>query len=252
MDTALAPRAPVPGVVAVLLVDHQPQHRAWAWLQLARGASALQGTPGLRFVKVMGSGQDGGFGLRPSATHQGVVALFDTRAQAQAFLEGARVQAYRERARDWWSGLLAITASRGTWDGFAWAPTPEADGEPEDTAAGIGVAALTRASIRPAKVARFWRRAPPAQRALQEADGCVLAMGLGEAPLLRQCTFSLWRDEPAMVAYAQGGAHGLAARAAWRDEFFSESMFVRMRLLASAGQWPLMAEVGYAMETAGA
>lgn len=247
---------PVTGVVAVMLVDHQPRHRAWAWLQLARGGGALAGTPGLRFAKVMGSGEGGGFGLRPSATHQGLVALFDTPAQAQAFLDGPRVQAHRERAQHWWTGLLAVTGARGAWDGCAWAVTPDGLAQ-QPFAPGPGhspramhhaspqfpVATLTRASIRPAKLAHFWRRAPAAQRALLDADGCGLAMGLGEAPLLRQCTFSLWRDEAALLAYARGGAHGQAAQAAWQHGYFSESMFVRMRVLASEGHWPRLPEM---------
>ncbi len=235
---------PVAGVVAVMLVDHQSRHRAWAWLQLARGASAFAGSPGLRFAKVMGSGEGGGFGLRPSATHQGVVALFDTPAQAQAFLAGPRAQAYRERALHWWTGLLAVTGARGAWDGCAWAPTPDDVAQQDlvqraqDPSPPFPIATLTRASIRTAKLTHFWRRAPAAQRALLQADGCGLAIGLGEAPLLRQCTFSLWRDEPSLLAYARSGAHGQAAQAAWQQGYFSESMFVRMRVLASDGHWP--------------
>ncbi len=238
----------LPGVVAVLLVDHLPRHRAWAWLQLARGAAGLSSAPGLQFAKVMGSGQDGGFGLRPSATHQGLVTVFDTLEHAQAFIDGPIVAGYRDRASQWWCGLMAITSSRGSWDGFEWANTPQA--QYDDKAHGQGLAVITRASIRPAKVAAFWRRSPPAQKALGRAEGCELAMGLGEAPLLRQCTFSLWRDEPSMLAYARGGAHGQAAQAAWRDDFFSESMFVRMRILATQGQWQPPPASVFVMESA--
>lgn len=236
MAATLTAGPPLPGVVAVLLVNHQLRHRAWAWLQLVRGVAALAGTPGLRFAKVMGSGQDGGFGLRPSATHQALVTLFDTRAQAEAFVDGPRVQAYRERAQDWWSGVLAITSSRGSWDGCTWDASPS-EALAGELPASLGMAALTRASIRPGKITPFWRLAPPAQRDLARAPGCELAMGLGEAPLLRQCTFSLWRDEAAMTAYAHSGAHGQAVKAAHRHDFFSESMFVRMRVLRQAGHW---------------
>jgi spheroidene monooxygenase len=99
------------------------------------------------------------------------------------------------------------------------------------------IAALTRASIRPTKVAAFWRHAPASQEAMAQAPGCDLAVGLGEAPVLRQCTFSLWRDVDAMTSYARGGAHGTAAQAAMRNDYFTESMFVRMKLLASDGDW---------------
>ena len=46
-----------------------------------------------------------------------------------------------------------------------------------------------------------------------------------------------------MIDYAQSGAHGRAAQSAWREGHFSESMFVRMTLLASAGDWPDPSEV---------
>jgi spheroidene monooxygenase len=99
------------------------------------------------------------------------------------------------------------------------------------------LAVLTRASIRPSKIAAFWRHAPASQQAMADAPGCSLAVGLGEAPVLRQCTFSLWQDTESMTRYARGGAHGAAAQAALRQDYFTESMFVRMKLLASSGDW---------------
>jgi spheroidene monooxygenase len=83
----------------------------------------------------------------------------------------------------------------------------------------------------------YWRYAPAAQDDLKNAPGCELAMGLGEAPLVRQCTFSLWKNTPSMMAYAHTGAHQQAIAAAHKNDFFSESMFVRMRVLRRAGQW---------------
>jgi len=58
-----------------------------------------------------------------------------------------------------------------------------------------------------------------------------------EAPLLRHATFSLWRDAEAMDAYARAGAHQQAIRAAWQQQFFSESMFVRFAPLSVQGRW---------------
>jgi spheroidene monooxygenase len=62
-------------------------------------------------------------------------------------------------------------------------------------------------------------------------------MGLGEAPLVRQCTFSLWKDTGSMLQYAQQGAHQVASAAAYKHQFFSESLFVRMQVLQMAGVW---------------
>jgi spheroidene monooxygenase len=183
----------VSGVVVVLLVDFLRAHQGWGWMRLVQGAAAFKDTPGLLFTKVMGSGHEGGFVLRPSATHQGLVCMFENAEQADQFIDSAAVKAYAERAKSIFVSALAVTSARGSWDGRAWDATP-----PErlgkyldmDTQA-AGMAALTRASIRPAKAVAFWRYAPAAQDDLKNAPGCELAMGLGEAPLVRQCTFSV-------------------------------------------------------------
>ena len=80
------------GVVVVVLVNTLSEHKTWAWMRMVQGPTALREIPGLCFAKVMGSGHGGGFGLRPSATHQGLITMFDHADQAQAFLAGPVVQ----------------------------------------------------------------------------------------------------------------------------------------------------------------
>lgn len=229
----------VSGVVVVLLVDFLRAHQAWGWMRLVQGAVAFKDTPGLLFTKVMGSGHEGGFVLRPSATHQGLVCMFENAEQADQFIDSNAVKAYADRAKSFFITALAVTSARGSWDGRMWdATAPEHLGKYLDMdTRSAGMVALTRASIRPAKAVAFWRYAPAAQDDLKNAPGCELAMGLGEAPLVRQCTFSLWKDTPSMMAYAHTGAHQQAIAAAHKNDFFSESMFVRMRVLRRAGQW---------------
>jgi hypothetical protein len=247
MKTTPDSAAPVSGVAVVVLSNLQRQHQSWAWLRMAQGPGALRGLPGLLFGKVMGSGAGGGFGLRPSASHQSLVALFDHVDHARAFLAGPLVQGYSQRSAEHWTGLLEVVSARGHWDGMAWAPTEAtqlgahgmAANEAPPYGSQLPLAVLTRASIRPAKAMAFWRNAPAAQMAMRSAPGCRLAIGLGEVPLIRQCTFSLWDNTPSMLAYAHQGAHQQAIDAAYRHQFFSESLFVRMRLLAQQGYWPL-------------
>ena len=218
------------GPVAVLvLID--ATSTLWAWLRLIRGPRALRGTAGLRFAKVLGSGQDGGFGLKPSASRGGLFCIFDEEAQANSFLDASPLLAdYRRRAREFCSVLLKPYASRGSWDGMTLqAGTPAPASGP--------VAALTRGSIRPLRAASFWRMAPAAQVAVESAAGCRLGVGLGEAPLLRQATFSIWDDLQAMDAYARQGAHLAAIKASARGGHFSESMFVRFVPDRLQGDW---------------
>jgi heme-degrading monooxygenase HmoA len=60
---------------------------------------------------------------------------------------------------------------------------------------------------------------------------------LGEAPFLRQATFSVWDDVAAMDAYARSGAHLDAIRAAQHKHYFSESLFARFVVLGMRGTW---------------
>lgn len=227
---------PLSGVVVVVLADFLRQHQGWGWLRLVAGGSAYKDVPGLTTVKVMGSGHGGGFSLRPSATHQGLICTFTHLDLAQKFLDSTWMQAYRERARELWCGVLSVQSARGHWDKQAWLST-SAEALAGQSEHQGPVAVLTRASIVPTKAMAFWRYAPAAQAGLGQSAGCLLSMGLGEAPLVRQCTFSLWQDTLSMLQYARQGAHQVASAAAYKHQFFSESLFVRMQVLEMAGVW---------------
>lgn len=218
-------------VAVMLLVDYPPWARPWGWMRLVLQRWPLRHLRGLSLAKVLGSGHEGGFGLRPSGTRQGLFLVFDDEAAAREFVERSPVLArYRSHARECCVAMLRAISCKGSWSGVAL--TPEA--APQRAGP---LAALTRASIKPARLAAFWRHSPPSEASLATAPGCLLAVGLGEAPLLRQCTFSLWESVAAMDAYARSGAHLQAIRSAYAGDFFSESMFVRFELLELRGTW---------------
>ena len=221
-------------MAVLVLADMHAAARLWAWGRLVLGARPFRAVPGLRFVKVMGSGEGGGFGLKPSGTHRGLFLGFDDEATARDFIaHSTQLAAWRAHARECLVTLMRATSSKGSWSGAALDVTATAPGLHEDTP----IAAITRASIRPRHARAFWRLSPPAEASLAAADGCLLAAGLGEAPFLRQCTFSLWRNTAAMDAYARSGAHQQAIRSAYGGGYFSESMFVRFVPLLMQGSW---------------
>jgi hypothetical protein len=224
------PAATSDDVAVVLLVKLRPGARAWGWSRVVRGGAGLAGEPGPRFAKALGSA-DKGFGLRPSLSRQGLIAVFDGERAAEAFVSRSALMAdYRGHSEEHLTLMLRATSSRGSWGGQVIAATREAPNQGP-------VAALTRASIRPWRAWPFWRRSPAAERDLADAAGCRLAVGLGEAPILRQATFSLWDDQAAMDRYARSGAHLAAIRASAAGGFFSESMFVRFVALSVQGRW---------------
>lgn len=230
-DRAAVDAAVLPAVAVVVLVKVRGTAVPWLLSRLVRGPRALRGVPGLRFARVLGSGQGGGFVLLPGLDHGGLFLLFDDEPAAEAFIaRSAVLAAYRAQAEECLVALLRAASCRGSWAGQAMAVTAR-------LRAGEPVAVLTRGSIRPSRAWSFWRHAAPSQRALQGTRGCRLAAGLGEAPLLRQCTFSLWDDTAAMDAYVRHGAHRRASASATRDGHFSESMFLRLVPLWLQGRW---------------
>ncbi len=222
-------------VAVLLLADVAAAARWWGWSRIVLRGWPLRQVPGLRLVKALGSGHEGGFGLRPSRSRQGLFALFADEGSADAFIhQSDTVRGYQERSDEFLLAKLRATSSRGAWAGATMAASV-ALGSP--AFAHAPVAALTRASIRPSRALQFWRHSPPSERALAAAPGCQLAVGLGEAPVFRQATFSVWDNQAAMDAYARSGAHLQAIRGALAGGWFSESMFVRFVPLRLQGQW---------------
>jgi hypothetical protein len=226
-----ASAAALPTVALLLLARFHSRAVPWGLSRLVLGARALGKVPGLRFARVLGSGRGGGFGLAPGFDHQGLMCFFDDEDSARAFVTGATVaRAYRDHARESLVALLRANSCRGSWSGASLAVTAPVQAD-------APVAALTRASIRLRHAAAFWQHAPATHDGIARAEGCRLAVGLGEAPLLRQATFSLWDNSAAMDAYARSGAHLAAIKGAHEQGWFSESMFVRFAPISIEGEW---------------
>jgi spheroidene monooxygenase len=218
-------------VAVMLLADIAAGSRLWGWSRFVLGRFPLRAVAGLQFSKILGSGYDGGFGLKPSASRLGLFCLFGSDAEADRFIDRSAVVAgYRAHASECFTVKLRAFSSRGSWSGSALPVSVEAPSTGP-------IATLTRASIRPRLALRFWRHAPPSERSLAQAAGCRLAAGVGEAPLLRQATFSVWDSVEAMERYARSGAHLEAIRASRAGDFFTESMFVRFVPYAAQGRW---------------
>jgi len=217
--------------IVLVLADIAPASRMWGWARIVKGPQSLMAMDGVRFAKVLGSGYEGGFGLKPSSSRQGLFLVFHTALAAHDFVaRSALLQAYRERSRELCLVMLRTWSCRGSWDGTA---LDLATDKPHSGP----IAALTRASIQVRKASAFWMHAPPSQTALDKVQGIQLAVGLGEAPFLRQATFTVWDSVAAMDAYARSGPHLEAIKAAAQNQYFSESMFARFIPLSIEGRW---------------
>lgn len=205
----------------------------WALAQMATAPRQLQRVAGLRFFQLLGSGADNGFGFWPNLQRYGLLATWASADDAAAFFAHHPVwAAYARRSRETWTAELAPLQAHGAWNGRQ--PFGEVPADPAQAAGPVAV--LTRASIRLRRAPRFWRFVEPTSRALAGAEGLRLAIGLGELPLVRQATFSVWDSAQAMQQYAYRDArHREVIQLTRREGWYSEELFARFRVLSSTG-----------------
>ncbi|MCI3950132.1 MAG: putative spheroidene monooxygenase, partial [Acidimicrobiales bacterium] len=130
-----------------------------------------------------------------------------------------------------WTVRLAPLGARGSWGGHQ--PLPD-----ERATTDGPVAVLTRARLRVRSWPAFYRAVPPVEAALHAAPGVLAVVGVGEAPVGLQATFSLWRSAADMEAFAAApGPHRDVARRARAEGWFAEDLFARFRPYASTGTW---------------
>jgi hypothetical protein len=97
---------------------------------------------------------------------------------------------------------------------------------------------LTRATIRWRRLRAFWSAVPAASDALEHREGLLFSTGIGETPVWRQATFSLWRSEDDIRAFAyKASAHADAIRRTYSEDWYSEELFARFAPIASEGTW---------------
>jgi len=195
-----------------------------------------------RHWKLMGSGRNGSFDIRPDLD-QWAVMVFRDRPFADPHAGSPSPPPTEEPygpllARWWrffgcetWTVFLHVTGGHGTWDGKALAASA-----PRTAPKDGPVAVLTRATIRWRRLRAFWSQVPPVSAAFFRAPGLLLSLGIGEAPFTRQATFSMWRSEANMKAFAYRTAeHREAIARTRREGWYSEDMFLRFEVLATRG-----------------
>ena len=135
----------------------------------------------------------------------------------------------RRSAVESWRVDLRPVAARGTWSGR------EPFGAPVPTRSPGPVAALTRARLRVTAAPGFYRAVPPVSADLRDRPGLRAAVGIGEAPLGLQGTFSLWESGAAVREFARGEAHAEVVARTEPERWYAEELFARFDVVGSTG-----------------
>ena len=139
----------------------------------------------------------------------------------EAFDQSLVVKRWRKRGVQEFRAVLEPISSHGKWAGK----------EPFVASATNWkgpVVAITRARIKWHQNFRFWSSVPPVTMSLKSAPGLVAAIGIGEAPIGLQGTFSLWESSAAIREFAyKGAAHQKAIADTATYNWYSEELFAR-------------------------
>ncbi len=206
--------------------------RLWAFAMMGLARPAMRRIPGIGFWKLCGSGTGEGFTPVPNTGVYAILATWpDVDAARRQIGISPVFRKYMRRASEAWTVYLVPESSRGAWAGVApFAPRPGGSAGP--------IAALTRASVRPHKALRFWRRVPDISAMIGSDPNVAFKIGIGEVPLLHQVTFSIWPDSASMAAFARlNGPHAQAIRAVREGNWFREELYARFRVVGDQGSW---------------
>lgn len=206
--------------------------RLWVLGQMGAARLAFRRMPDVGFYKLCGSGTGQGFTPRPNTAVWAILATWPDAATARRVVDAAPVyRRWRGMAVESWTVMLEPTSSRGQWSG----KQPFQPGDKVNTGP---VVALTRATMRVSTFLRFWGRVPDISAAIGSDPNVIFKIGIGEVPLLHQVTFSIWPDAAAMANFARGdGPHGRAIQAVRAENWFSEELYARFRILDDWGTW---------------
>jgi hypothetical protein len=193
----------------------------FALLRMALDRGSLRRIKGVHFAKMLGTGKGETFTPRDGdAGRWGALVVIDQTNLEQ--LDNSKlVNRWRENSLSEVRYLLDPISSHGLWakvNPFAYATT-QTDGE---------VIAITRARIKWFQNFRFWRAVPPVTKSLHSSPGLINTIGIGEAPIGLQGTFSQWRTGADLRNFAyKGAAHQEAIAATERHKWYAEELFAR-------------------------
>ena len=221
---------PVPALVTLHLWRVAPSSVPSALARMGLDRGRVRRTPGLRFAKLLGTGDGRTFTVRDAdPLRWGLLATWTDVDAARRFEHSAVARAWARDARETLRLDLQPVSSRGSWSGR------EPFGAPVPTRTTGPVAALTRARLRAAAAPSFWRAVPPVSADLRDRSGLRAAVGIGEAPVGLQGTFSLWESATALKDFARDEAHAAVVARTEPERWYAEELFARFTVVGSEG-----------------
>lgn len=207
--------------------------KIWAFGMMQFAHSSLSNIEGLSFYKLLGSGKEG-FNPFPDWSVYGVLQIWENEAAANEFFKSSGLmEKYVNHCKEHWTLYLKNSAAKGLWAGKN--PFIKSDTLSEEIPF---IAVITRATIKPKMLLKFWRYVPKSQEPLKGNKGLIYTKGLGELPIAQMATFSLWKDKKALMDFAyNSGEHKKAIEMTRKLNWYHQELFSRFQPYRSIGTW---------------
>jgi heme-degrading monooxygenase HmoA len=187
---------------------------------------------GLRFWRLLGTGSGDRTGGGADLARTALFAVWDDEAALDRFLAHHAIARRWRAAEEHWSVRLRSVGGHGRWRGV-----DPLDGLERGSTNGA-IAIVTRADVRRASWRAFGAASDVVDAELHTADGLIDVVGIGEAPIGRLATFSLWESMAAArhFAYAMP-EHTAVVERTRAEDWYAEEMFARFEPYGSTGSW---------------
>ena len=189
----------------------------------------LKRFPGISFIKMLGTGKGESFTPRDAdPTRWGILVTIDEN-QISNLDKTFVIKCWQKICKKEYRVLLKPISSYGFWSRKQPFLVDKIDWNGK-------IAAVTRARIVWRKNLIFWRAVPSVTESLHQSPGLLNAIGIGEAPIGLQGTFSIWQDAASLRDFAyKGQAHSEAIRATSANQWYSEELFARFAVIEERG-----------------
>ncbi len=192
----------------------------------------LDRVDGLAFWRLLGTGRGSDTGPGADLARSAVFAVWDDESDLDDFLASHPIARRWDHAAESWHVRLRSLGGHGRWRGV-----DPLDGI-EQGGRGGPVAIITRADVRRSAGREFGRASREVDTELHTAAGLIDVVGIGEAPIGRLATFSLWESMDAVTTFAYTMPRHQQVIDQTRDGgWYSEEMFARFEPYGSTGEW---------------
>jgi heme-degrading monooxygenase HmoA len=215
---------------------HLVREPAWktpiALARLGTDRLRLPRVDGLAFWRLLGTGSGDDTGGGADLARTALFAVWNDESDLDEFLAAHPIADRWRRAQETWHVRLRGIGGHGRWRGV----DPLEGLERGDRTGAVAI--ITRADVRRPAWKSFGAASRVVDTELHTAPGLIDVVGVGEAPIGRLATFSLWESLAAARHFAYEMPEHVDVVRRTRDErWYGEELFARFEPYGSQGTW---------------